>query len=84
MAHTFKKHVKRKFSQSFAVGISILSGALGISLGVGLQVGFINYLVRLALVVIGLPFGWMLLSPALTQMMGLVRYSLSKASLIKP
>jgi len=84
MAHTFKNHVKRKFSQSFAVGISILSGALGISLGVGLQVGFINPLVRLALAGIGLPFGLMLLSPVLTQVMGTVRYGLSKPSLIKP
>jgi serine/threonine protein kinase len=84
IAHTFKNHVKRKFSQSFAVAISILSGALGITLGVGLRVGFINPLVRLALAGIGLPFALMLLSPLLTQAIGLARYYLSRLSLIKP
>jgi hypothetical protein len=84
IAYTFKNHVKRKFSQSFAVAISILSGALGITLGVGLRVGFINPLVRLALAGIGLPFALMLLSPLLTQAIGLARYYLSRLSLIKP
>ena len=84
IAHSFKSHVKQKFSPSFAVIISILNSALGITLGVGLRVGFINPLVRFMLAGIGLPFALMLLSPLLTQAIGLVRYYLSRLSLIKP
>lgn len=79
-----KIHRKRGFSAIFASGISLLTTALGISLGVGFKFGFLNPLVVLAVAGTSLPLAIMMLYPPLRKGRLIARYRKSEDQLIKP
>lgn len=76
--------LQRGFSKTLAVGVSLLSTALGIGLGLGLKVGFVNQLVMTAIVGTSLPLATLLVYPPLERARRLARYRKLEAHLIKP
>jgi hypothetical protein len=76
--------LNRGFSKALAFGVSLLSTALGISLGIGLKLGFLNHLVMSAVVGTSLPLVMMILYPPLERARRLARYRKLEGHLIKP
>ena len=76
--------LNRGFSKALAFGVSLLSTALGISLGIGLKLGFLNHLVISAVVGTSLPLVMMILYPPLERARRLARYRKLERHLIKP
>jgi serine/threonine protein kinase len=76
--------LQRGFSKTFAIGVSLFSTALGISLGLGLKLGFVNQLVMLALVGTSLPLANMILYPVLERARRIANYRKLEGHLIKP
>lgn len=79
-----KDHRQRRFPVVLAVGISILTAALGMSLGIGFRLGFLNSFVKLAVAGTGLPLALMLVYPLLNQAIVIAKYHQSERYLIKP
>lgn len=79
-----KDHRQRRFPVVLAVGISILTAALGMSLGIGFKLGFLNSFVKLAVAGTGLPLALMLVYPLLNQAILIAKYLQSERYLIKP
>ncbi len=76
--------LNRGFSKALAFGVSLLSAALGVSLGIGLKLGFLNGLVMLAIIGTSLPLVMMILYPLLVSARRLARYRKLEGHLIKP
>ncbi|HEY9666661.1 MAG TPA: serine/threonine-protein kinase [Coleofasciculaceae cyanobacterium] len=76
--------LQRGFSKTYAIALSLLSTALGISLGLGLKLGFVNQLVMSALVATSLPLANMILYPPLERARRLANYRKLEGHLIKP
>src|SRR4028119_1894853 len=57
--------LQRGFSKTIAIGVSLLSTALGISLGLGFKLGFVHQLVTSAIVGTSVPLATMILYPSL-------------------
>lgn len=76
--------LQRGFSRTLAIGVSLLSTALGISLGLGLKLGFANRLVMSALVGTSLPLANMILYPPLERAKRIANYRKLEGHLIKP
>jgi len=74
----------RGFSKWLAFGVSLLSTALGISLGIGLKLGFLNQLVMSAIIGTSLPLVIMILYPPLERARRLAKYRKLEGNLIKP
>jgi serine/threonine protein kinase len=79
-----KHHVEKNFSQVFAVWTSILTAALGMSLGIDLKLNFQNPLAMFAVLVTGVPLAIALVNPYLQYLKVLHNYRKSQPSLIKP
>jgi hypothetical protein len=76
--------LNRGFSKALAFGVSLLSAALGISLGMGLKLGFANQLVMSAVIGTSLPLATMIIYPPLEQARRIARYRKLEGHLIKP
>jgi hypothetical protein len=76
--------VNRGFSKTLAFGVSLLSAALGISLGIGLKLGFLNQLVMSAVLGTSLPLLTMILYPPLERTRRIAKYRKLEGHLIKP
>jgi serine/threonine protein kinase len=76
--------LNRGFSKTLAFGVSLLSAALGISLGIGLKLGFFNQLVMSALIGTSFPLATMILYPPLERARRIARYRKLEGNLIKP
>jgi len=75
--------LKRGFSPILAVGLSVLATALGISLGIGLEVGMLNRWVIGAILVTSLPLSAIVLYPPLERARLIANYRKSEQFLIK-
>jgi serine/threonine protein kinase len=76
--------LQRGFSKTLAVGVSLLSTALGISLGLGLKLGFVNQLVMSAIVATSLPLATLIIYPPLERVRRIKNYRKLEGHLIKP
>lgn len=76
--------LNRGFSKKLAFGVSLLSAALGVSLGIGLKLGFLHHLVMPAVIGTSLPLGMMILYPPLERVRRLSKYRKLEQNLIKP
>lgn len=76
--------LNRGFSKTLAFGVSLLSAALGISLGIGLKWGFGNQLVMSALIGTSLPLTMMIFYPPLERARRIAKYRKFEEHLIKP
>ncbi len=77
--------LSRGFSKTLAFGISLLSAGLGISLGVGLKLGFLNNsLVMSAILGTSFPLATMIVYPPLERARRLANYRKLEGHLIKP
>lgn len=76
--------LQRGFSKTIAIGVSLLSTALGISLGLGFKLGFVNQLVTSAIVGTSLPLATMILYPSLERAKRIAHYRKLEGHLIKP
>jgi serine/threonine protein kinase len=77
--------LNRGFSKTLACGVSILSGALGISLGIGFKLGFFNNLLVMSAVLgTSVPLAAMLLYPPLERARRIANYRKLEGHLIKP
>lgn len=76
--------LNRGFSKTLAFGVSLLSAALGVSLGIGLKLGFLNQLVMSAIISTSLPLLSMIIYPPLERAKRLNRYRKLEGNLIKP
>jgi hypothetical protein len=77
--------LSRGFSKTLAFGVSLLSTALGISLGIGLKLGFFNnFLVMSAVLATSFPLVAMILYPPLEQARRIANYRKLEGHLIKP
>jgi hypothetical protein len=76
--------VKRGFGSRLAAGVSLLATALGISLGFGLQLGFLHGWLISAVLVIGLSLGAILLYPPLHRLRLIANYRKGEQYLIQP
>lgn len=76
--------LQRGFSKTLAVGISLLSTALGIGLGLGLKLGFVNQLVMTALLGTSLPLVTLLIYPPVERARRIAKYRKFEGHLIKP
>lgn len=76
--------LNRGFSKTLAFGVSLLSAALGISLGVGLKFGFANQLIMSALIGTSLPLTTMIIYPPLERARRIAKYRKLEGHLIKP
>jgi serine/threonine protein kinase len=76
--------LNRGFSKTLAIGVALLSAALGISLGIGLKLGFINSLVMPAVLATSVPLAAMILYPPLERARRLTHYRKLEGHLIKP
>jgi serine/threonine protein kinase len=76
--------LNRGFSKTLAFGVSLLSAALGISLGMGLKLGFVNRLVISAILATSFPLATMILYPPLERARRLANYRKLEGHLIKP
>jgi serine/threonine protein kinase len=74
----------RGFSKTLAIGVSLLSAALGISLGIGLQLGFLNQLVMPAILGTSFPLLTMILYPPIERARRIAKYRKLEGHLIKP
>jgi len=79
-----KTHRQRGFSLKYALGISFLTTALGITLGMGFQVGVLNPLIILALTGTTLPWAAMIMAPPLRQAKLIAKYRQSEQQRIEP
>ena len=76
--------LERGFSKTLAFGVSILSAALGISLGIGWKLGFLNPLVMSAILGTSFPLATMILYPPLERSKRIANYRKLEGHLIKP
>ena len=76
--------LNRGFSKTLAFGVSLLSAALGISLGIGLKLGFLNRLVMSAILGTSFPLATMILYPPLERARRIAKYRKLEGHLIKP
>ncbi len=77
--------LERGFSKTLAFGVSLLSAALGISLGIGLKLGFFNnLLVMSAILATSFPLATMILYPPLERARRIANYRKLEGHLIKP
>ncbi|MBD1897443.1 serine/threonine-protein kinase [Coleofasciculus sp. FACHB-129] len=76
--------LKRGFSPNLAIGVSLLAMALGMTLGVGFQVGLLNPLVMGAVLAVGLPLGTILFYPPFERARLIGNYRKFEQHLIKP
>ena len=76
--------LQRGFSKTLAFGVSFLSTALGISLGIGLKLGFFNALVMSAILGTSFPLATMILYPPLERARRIANYRKLEVHLIKP
>jgi hypothetical protein len=76
--------LNRGFSKTLAFGVSLLSAALGISLGIGLKLGFLNRLVMPAILGTSFPLATMILYPPLERARRIAKYRKLEGHLIKP
>ncbi|NEO98406.1 MAG: serine/threonine protein kinase [Symploca sp. SIO2E9] len=72
------------FSKTLALGVSLLSAALGISLGIAFKLGFLNLLVMSAVLGTGLLWIIMVLYPSLDRFRQIANYRQLEGHLIKP
>jgi serine/threonine protein kinase len=76
---------QRGFSKTLAFGVSLLSAALGISLGMGLKLGFANHpSILLALLGTGFPLGTLIAYLPLEQAKRIANYRKREVHLIEP
>lgn len=83
-AHVVNQQRHRRFSGVFSVGLSILTAALGMILGMGFRLEFLHPLISLVRLGIGLPLAIMLVYPLFRQVIRLVRYHRAERYLIQP
>ena len=76
--------LNRGFSRILAFGVSFLSAALGVSLGIGLKLGFLNQLVISAILATSFPLVTMILYPPLERARRIANYRKLEGHLIKP
>jgi len=76
--------LQRGFSKTLAFGVSLLSAALGVSLGIGLKLGFVNSLVISGLLGSSLPLATIFLYPPLERARRIANYRKLEGNLIKP
>jgi serine/threonine protein kinase len=76
--------LNRGFSKTLAFGVSLLSAALGISLGIGLKLGFINTLAIPAILGTSFPLAAMIFYPPLERARRIANYRKLEGHLIKP
>jgi len=76
--------LSRGFSKTLALGVSVLSAALGISLGIGLKLGFGNPLVMSGVLGTSFPLLTMILYPPLERARRIANYRKLEGHLIKP
>ncbi len=76
--------LNRGFSKTLAFGVSLLSAALGISLGMGLKLGFFNQLVMSAILGTSFPLAALILYPPLERARRIANYRKLEGHLIKP
>ncbi len=76
--------LNRGFSKTLAFGVSLLSAALGISLGMGLKLGFYNQLVMPAILGTSFPLLTMILYPPIERARRIAKYRKLEGHLIKP
>ncbi len=76
--------MNRGFSKTLAFGVSLLSAALGISLGMGLKLGFFNRVIVCALLATSFPLVTMVLYPPLERARRIANYRKLERHLIKP
>ena len=76
--------LNRGFSKTLAVGVALLSAALGISLGIGLKLGFTNNLVMPAVLGTSVPLAAMIFYPPLERARRITHYRKLEGHLIKP
>jgi serine/threonine protein kinase len=76
--------MNRGFSKTLAFGVSLLSAALGISLGMGLKLGFLNRVVISAILATSFPLVTMVLYPPLERARRIANYRKLERHLIKP
>jgi serine/threonine protein kinase len=76
--------LNRGFSKRLAFGVSTLSTALGISLGIGLKLGFFNQLVMTAILATSLPLALIIFYPPFDRARRIAKYRKLEGNLIKP
>ncbi len=76
--------MNRGFSKTLAFGVSLLSAALGISLGMGLKLGFFNRVIVSAILATSFPLVTMVLYPPLERARRIANYRKLERHLIKP
>jgi hypothetical protein len=76
--------LNRGFSKALAIGVSVLSAALGISLGIGLKLGFLDRLVMSAVLGTSFPLLSMILYPPFERARRIAKYRKLEGHLIKP
>lgn len=76
--------LQRGFSKTLAVGVSLLCTALGISLGLGFKLGFVNQMVMSAILGTSVPLATLLLYPPLERAKRIASYRKLEGHLIKP
>ena len=79
-----EKLMAREFGEQFAIWLSLLSAAVGSTIGIGLAVGFFNSLVIWAVVGTGLPWVMMIIHLKLQRTRLIAEYRRSERYLIKP
>jgi serine/threonine protein kinase len=75
--------MNRGFSKTLAFGVSLLSAALGISLGMGLKLGFFNQVIISAILATSFPLVTMVLYPPLERARRIANYRKLERHLIK-
>ncbi|MGB7440925.1 MAG: serine/threonine-protein kinase [Coleofasciculaceae cyanobacterium] len=75
--------LQRGFGKTLSICVSLLSAALGISLGFGLKLGFINGLIMSAMLATGLPLLTVMLYPPLERTRRIANYRKLEEKLIK-
>jgi hypothetical protein len=76
--------LKRGFSTNLAIGVSLLAMALGMTLGIGFQIGLLNPLVMGAVLAVSLPLGTILFYPPFERARLIGNYRKFEQHLIKP
>ncbi len=76
--------LQRGFSRTLAIGVSLLSAALGISLGLGFKVGFVNQLVITGILGTTFPLATLMLYPPIERARRIANYRKLEGHLIKP
>lgn len=83
-SETLWQHLQIEFGTVLAIVMPLLTAALGISLGMGFKLGFLNLFVICAVLVTGLPLAWMIIYLPKERSRIIAKYRQLEPHLIKP